>query len=152
MSRHFYVFRNEWTVPAAPATVFAALERLHEYPTWWPQVRRTNPIDDQTCELEVRSALPYALRLTAHHARKDEDEGVLEARLTGDLVGSSWWTLRPTPDGAATTVQFAEEVEVHRPLLRRLAFARPVFRANHAVMMRAGERGLRRHLGARDAL
>lgn len=144
MDRHFYVFRSEWTVPAPPAAVFAALERLHEYPAWWPQVRRTHPIDEETCELEVRSTLPFALRLTAHHARKDAGAGVLEARLTGDLVGSSRWTLRPHAGG--TAVQFGEEVEVHRPLLRRLSFARPVFRANHAAMMRAGERGLRRHL------
>jgi hypothetical protein len=126
--------------------VFDTLAKLDEYPVWWPQVRSTCPIDEQTCEVEVRAGLPYSLRITAHHSRKDPGAGVLEARLTGDLVGHSRWTLTPGPHGRGTVLEFGEEVEVHRPLLRRLSFARPAFRMNHALMMRAGERGLRRHL------
>ncbi len=148
MSRHFYVFRSHWQVPVPAQTVFATLAKLDEYPTWWKQVRRTRPIDEETCEIEVRSALPYSLFMTAHHSRKDAAAGVLEARLTGDLVGRSRWTLAPSPDGTGTVLEFGEEVEVQRPLLRRLAFVRPALQANHAVMMRAGERGLRRHLAA----
>lgn len=146
MTRHFYVFCSDWTVPVPPPAVFATLAKLDEYPQWWPQVRSTRPIDDDTCEIEVRSHLPYSLRMTAHHSRRDPSAGVLEARLTGDLVGTSRWTMTATPDGRGTHLQFGEEVEVHRPLLRRLSFARPAFRANHTLMMRSGERGLRRHL------
>ena len=148
MSRHFYVFRSDWLVAAPTPTVFETLAKLDEYPQWWPQVRNTKPIDEETCELEVRSSLPYSLFMTAHHSRKDREEGVLEARLSGDLEGHSRWTLAPTPDGTGTVLTFGEEVEVRRPLLRSLSFARPAFRANHALMMRAGERGLRRHLAA----
>ncbi|MGQ0629805.1 MAG: SRPBCC family protein [Sporichthyaceae bacterium] len=146
MSRHRYEFTSHWVVPAPPAAVFDTLARLDEYGRWWPQVRRTRGIDEHTCEVEVRSLLPYSLRMTAHHSRKDPAAGVLEARLSGDLVGTSRWTMTPSRDGAGTLLRFGEDVEVARPLLRRLAFARPAFRFNHAVMMRAGERGLRRHL------
>lgn len=146
MSRHLYVFRSKWIVPAPAATVFDTLAALDKYPQWWPQVRSTRPIDDDTCEIEVRSHLPYSLRMTAHHSRRDAAAGVLEARLTGDLIGKSRWTMAPTPDGTGTVLEFGEEVEMIRPLLRRLSFARPAFRANHSVMMRSGERGLRRHL------
>lgn len=145
MSRHFYVFRSHWLVEAPAPRVFDTLAKLDEYPNWWPQVRSTRPIDEQTCEVEVRSTLPYSLRMTAHHSRRDPAAGVLEARLSGDLVGHSRWTLTPAPHG--TVLEFGEEVELRRPLLRKLSFARPAFRINHAVMMRAGERGLRRHLG-----
>lgn len=151
MNRHLYVFRSDWIVSAPPATVFATLAKLDEYPQWWPQVRSTRPIDDDTCEIEVRSGLPYSLRMTAHHSRRDAGAGVLEARLSGDLVGKSRWTMAPTSDGRGTHLHFGEEVEVHRPLLRRLSFARPAFRLNHALMMRAGERGLRRHLARSGA-
>ena len=126
--------------------MFETLAKLDEYPSWWPQVRNTKPIDEQTCELEIRSTLPYSLFMTAHHSRKDAREGVLEARLSGDLIGHSRWTMRPTPDGSGTLLTFGEEVEVRRPLLRRLSFARPAFRLNHTLMMRSGERGLRRYL------
>lgn len=153
MSRHRYVFRSVWAVPAPPDVVYATLARLDEYPHWWRQVRRTNPIDDDTCELVVRSTLPYDLRMTAHHARRDPAAGVLEARLTGDLEGHSRWTLAPVPGNGTdngsrigTRLEFGEEVEVHHRLLRLFSFARPAFRANHALMMRAGERGLRDYL------
>jgi hypothetical protein len=89
--------------------------------------------------------LPFALRITAHRSRADAGAGVLEARLTGDLEGFSRWELTAAPDGG-TLLSFSEEVEAVRPLLRRLAFARPLFEVNHRVMMRAGERGLREHL------
>ncbi|MBA3743023.1 SRPBCC family protein [Sporichthya sp.] len=148
MSRHFYVFRSHWLVPAPVPIVFDALAKLDEYPHWWRQVRSTRAIDEQTCEIEVRSSLPYSLFMTAHHSRRDPEAGVLEARLTGDLEGHSRWTLAPSPDGTGTSLHFGEEVEVRRRLLRTLSFARPAFRVNHAVMMRAGERGLRRHLKA----
>ena len=151
MSRHFYVFRSHWLVPVPVPTVFDTLAKLDEYPTWWKQVRSARPIDEVTCEIEVRSALPYSLRMTAHHSRKDPAAGVLEARLTGDLVGHSRWTVRDSPDGRGTVLEFGEEVEVQRPLLRKLAFVRPALRANHALMMRAGERGLRRHLAGRPS-
>ena len=151
MSRHFYVFHSHWVVPAPAPRVFDTLAKLDEYPAWWPQVRNARPIDELACELEVRSSLPYSLRITAHHSRKDPDAGVLEARLTGDVVGHSRWTLTAGRDGAGTILEFGEEVEVRRLLLRRLSFARPAFRINHALMMHAGERGLRRHLEVRAA-
>ncbi|MFE0458979.1 SRPBCC family protein [Kitasatospora sp. NPDC058965] len=72
--------------------------------------------------------------------------GVLEAELTGDLVGWSRWTVHPAGAGAAVAV-FEEEVRPGKALMRRLALpGRPLFLANHALMMRAGERGLRRLL------
>jgi hypothetical protein len=70
---------------------------------------------------------------------------VLEAKLTGDLEGFSRWTITATGSGA--DLLFEEEVVTTKALLRRLApIARPAFRANHALMMRHGERGLRTYL------
>lgn len=149
MPDHRYVFHSVWSLPAPAPQVFAALSRLDEYPAWWPQVRRARRIDDETCDLAVRSTLPYTLRMVAHHARRDPAAGVLEARLSGDLVGHSRWTVHGTPEGARC--EFEEDVHLASPLLRRLTFARPAFRVNHALMMRAGERGLRTHLAAADA-
>ncbi|HEX3827405.1 MAG TPA: SRPBCC family protein [Sporichthyaceae bacterium] len=141
---HRYTFASSWHLPVPPDVVFAELERLDRYPMWWRQVRAAERIDDNTCRLVVRSVLPYDLRVTAHRLRADPAEGVLAARLSDDLVGTCGWRLIRQPDG--TRVEFTEEVEAQRPLLRRLAVARPALQANHAWMMRCGERGLRRHL------
>ena len=141
---HRYSFAGTWRVPADPDVVFAELERLDRYPLWWPQVRLADRIDDDTCTVVVRSRLPYSLRMTAHRMSVDRERGVLAARLSGDLAGVTGWRLVRTAGG--TLIEFSEDVEVHRPLLRRLAWARPAFRANHAWMMHCGQRGLRHHL------
>jgi hypothetical protein len=146
---HAYSFACSWALPAAPDVLYATLERLDLYPQWWRQVKVAERIDDDTCRVVVQSRLPFSLRITAHRSRADAAAGVLEARLTGDLEGFSRWVLRPAPEGG-TVLTFSEEVEAVRPLLRRLAFARPLFEINHRVMMRAGERGLRAHLSGRS--
>ena len=142
---HRYLFSSTWSMPAPPEVVYQTLERLDLYPQWWRQVKVAERIDDDTCRVVVQSRLPFSLRITAHRSRADAIEGVLEARLTGDLAGFSRWSLSPAPRGG-TSVTFSEEVEAQRPLLRRLAFARPAFVVNHRTMMRSGERGLRAHL------
>ncbi|MFD9796478.1 SRPBCC family protein [Streptomyces sp. NPDC059070] len=136
-----YRFRSVWQVPAPPAEVFAVLERAEEYPRWWPQIREVVPTGEHGGTARFRSLLPYELVVTARERRRDRDAGVLEVAMSGDLEGWARWTLRPCAHG--TRAVYEQEVDVRKPLLRRLAVpGRPVFRANHAVMMRAGRRGL----------
>ncbi|MFI1355678.1 SRPBCC family protein [Streptomyces sp. NPDC020898] len=142
-----YRFRTQWTLAAPRATVYDALERAEDYPRWWPQVREVNRIDDTSGVVRIRSVLPYDLTFTAREVRRDPAGGVLEIAMTGDLDGWARWTL--TEAGSGTLARYDQEVDVAKPLLRRLAVpGRPVFRANHALMMRAGRRGLAAHLEA----
>ncbi|MFF3318394.1 SRPBCC family protein [Streptomyces sp. NPDC003035] len=141
-----YRFRSVWQLAAPPAAVYAVLERGEDYPQWWPQVREVVPVDDRTGTARFRSFLPYDLLVTVETRRSDPVAGVLEASLRGDLEGWARWTL--TPRGTGTHALYEQEVEVTSPLMRRLAIpGRPVFRANHALMMRAGRRGLAARLG-----
>ncbi|GGZ62527.1 polyketide cyclase [Streptomyces inusitatus] len=136
-----YRFRTVWELPAAPAAVFAALERAEDYPLWWPQVREVAPLGPDSGTARFRSFLPYELRVTVRALRHDPAAGVLEIALSGDLAGWARWTL--SAHGTGTRVLYEQETEVDRPLLRLLALpGRPLFRANHALMMRAGRRGL----------
>lgn len=140
-----YRFRSSWHVPAPPAESFRVLEELADYPAWWPEVRSAERVDDDTFRIRVRSVLPYDLLITTTRVRADEPAGVLEARLTGDLTGSTRW-LVSGQDGGARLV-FEEDVVANKALLRRLGLvARPAFRANHALMMRSGQRGLLAYL------
>jgi uncharacterized protein YndB with AHSA1/START domain len=142
-----YRFRSLWALPAPPAAVYTALEHAEDYPRWWPQVREVSRIDELTGTIRIRSLLPYDMAFTAREVRRDPAAGVLEVAMTGDIEGGARWTL--TADGAGTRARYEQEVEVRKPLLRRLAVpGRPVFRANHALMMRAGQRGLRTYLEA----
>ncbi|MFC4610890.1 SRPBCC family protein [Streptomyces maoxianensis] len=141
-----YRFRNVWDLTAGPAAVYEVLERAEEYPRWWPQVREVTALDEITGTARFRSFLPYELLVTARAQRRDPAAGVLEVGMKGDLEGWARWTL--TEHGGGTRALYEQEVEVRKPLMRRLALpCRPVFRANHAAMMRGGRRGLAAYLG-----
>ena len=115
-----YRFRTQWSLPAKPTAVYDVLEQAEDYPRWWPQVREV---------------------------RRDREAGVLEIAMTGDLDGWARWTI--TADGDGSLARYDQVTEVHKPLLRRFAVpGRPVFLANHRLMMRAGRRGLVAHLEA----
>ena len=148
-ARHRFVFRSVWRLSAPPEAVYEVLERAGEYPRWWPQVREVRALEESSGSARIRSVLPLDLRITGRAARRDPAAGVLEMEITGDMEGWAHWTV--TGDGAgggrgAVAVD-EQRVVVRRALLRRLAWpARPLFRANHAAMMRAGRRGLERWL------
>ncbi|MFC8235912.1 SRPBCC family protein [Streptomyces sp. NPDC056663] len=136
-----YRFVSIWDVSAPPAVVYEVLERAEEYPRWWPQIREAATVDDATGTMRIRSFLPYDLVMTVRESRRDPAAGVLEVTLDGDLDGWARWTV--TAHGTGTRATYEQEVEVRRTVMRLLAVpGRVVFRANHALMMRAGRRGL----------
>ncbi|MFF2506771.1 SRPBCC family protein [Streptomyces sp. NPDC058067] len=136
-----YRFRSVWDLPGEPADVYAVLERAEDYPRWWPQVREARPLEGGGGTARFRSFLPYDLVVKAVERHHDPAAGILEIALWGDLEGWVRWTVWAHAGG--TRVLFEQEVEVTRPLMRRLALVgRPLFRANHALMMRSGRRGL----------
>ncbi|MGW9131143.1 SRPBCC family protein [Streptomyces sp. NPDC055681] len=136
-----YRFVSIWDVSAPPAAVYGVLERAEEYPRWWPQIREVATVDDVTGTMRIRSFLPYDLVMTVRESRRDPAAGVLEVTLDGDLDGWARWTV--SAHGTGTRATYEQEVEVRRTMMRLLAVpGRAVFRANHALMMRAGRRGL----------
>ncbi|MGW0964042.1 SRPBCC family protein [Streptomyces gelaticus] len=136
-----YRFVSIWDLPAPPGAVYEILERADDYPQWWPQVREVTSADGTSGTTRIRSFLPYDLVLTVRERRRDPRAGVIEATLSGDLDGWVRWTVTPHGDGSRAV--YEQEVDVRRRLIRLLAVpGRPVFRANHALMMRAGRRGL----------
>ncbi|MFE6867009.1 SRPBCC family protein [Kitasatospora sp. NPDC057692] len=151
MDPNHYRFRGVWRLAAPPAAVYAALADVAGYPRWWPEIRAVRETGPRRGEVLVRALLPYHLVIGLTAVRQDPAAGVLEAAMHGDLTGWSRWTV--TADGAGGALAlFEEDTRPAKPLLRRLALpARPLFRANHAVMMRRGRRGLAAHLAARPA-
>ncbi|MTE18218.1 polyketide cyclase [Streptomyces sp. TRM43335] len=158
MGVNHYRFRSVWEVAAPPEEVYEVLERAEEYPVWWPQVREVVRRDDRPAgaggwsgTARVRSLLPYEVRLAVRLTHRDPAAGRLGIEMDGDLRGRASWRL-VSPGGAwgGTRALFEQEVEARRPLLRLLAPpCRPLLTANHALMMRAGRRGLCRRLGER---
>ena len=145
-----YRFRSTWRLDAEPETVYRVLERPDLYPRWWPQVREVRQTGETTGTLTFRSLLPYDLTVHARASRQDPDRRVLEVAMTGDLEGWVRWTVDDGQPG--TRLLFEQEVVVRKALMRLLALpCRPLFVANHALMMRSGRRGLLAHLAADTA-
>jgi hypothetical protein len=149
-----YEFRHEWSVPARVGDVYDVLVDIGLYPCWWPQVRAVVRAGEERVLLVCRSVLPYSLEFVASRRREDPVAGVLEAELSGDLDGWARWSLSASEDAASsvpgTRVVYEQQVVTTKRLLRVLApVARPALRANHAWMMRAGERGLRQRVTTR---
>ncbi|MFJ9786328.1 SRPBCC family protein [Amycolatopsis sp. NPDC101161] len=141
-----YRFSSTWLLPGtAPERVFGAVTDLAGYPRWWSDVRTVRRVDDDTAELVCRSRLPFRLVVRMHRDHQDEQAGLLRVRLSGDLDGVLAGAVRAA--GAGTLLQITQDVQARKELLRRLdAVARPLFRANHALMMRRGHRGLSAYL------
>ena len=145
---HRYVFHTEWHLTASPDDVYTALHDVASYPQWWPQVRSVRAVDEVTGELRCRSMLPYDLVFVVSREVEDPSARVLAARQTGDLEGTSRWTI--AADGDGTVATFDEDVVVRKALVRAAGvIARPALRFNHDRMMHDGERGLRRYLEQR---
>ena len=142
-----YVFRSTWRLAAPVGAVYEALRDVESYPRWWPQVVAVRRLDDAGGELRCRSLLPYDLVFAVHRETEDAASGVLRATLTGDLAGTSQWTVGVDDAGTGSVAVFDEEVDVHKGLVRAAGrLVRPALRFNHDLMMRAGEKGLRGYL------
>ncbi len=138
-----YSFRDVWSVRAATTTVFDALVDLANYPAWWPDIRSVTQVDDDTAEVRCRSTLPYALTFCLHRAVQDQEAGRMRVNITGDLQGYVQGVVAPHR-AAGSLLAISQRVMVNKRLLRALApVARPLFRVNHALMMRRGQRGFR---------
>ena len=122
LNLNFYSFRSTWTVDLPPESAYSLLREIGEY-------------------IRARALLPYDLWFVGEPNEYPE-ECALELKMTGDLEGFSRFTIEA--DGGGSRLLFEEQVVANKPLLRRLALiARPLFVANHWLMMRRGQAGLR---------
>lgn len=142
-----FVFEAVWRLPADPDTVYRALAASEDYHRWWPQIVESARLDHESGRLTAKSALPYRLRMVVRREIEDAATRNLRAALTGDLDGWSSW--RVVPDGPGSLAVYDQQVVVSARFLGLLAQLAPwPLRWNHQVMMRDGERGLRRYLAA----
>lgn len=146
MSLTHYRFTSVWTIAGPPGEAYEVLKDVTSYPGWWPEVKHVSRVaGGDSYELRCRSLLPYDLTFVILRSTEDEAAGVLEASMRGDLEGFSRWTVTGTQ--SLTRLVFDEEVITNKSMLNRLApLARPAFKANHSLMMRHGENGLRTYL------
>lgn len=151
MTATAFALTSCWHLDAPVERVWAALSEPAAWPRWWPYVRRVQTLRaggpdglGAVRRIEWATRLPYAIVIDVESIESRPHER-LRARASGQLVGEGAWHLQPEAGG--TRVVYEWRVDVAARWMRALApLLRPVFRWNHAGVMRAGEAGLRRHL------
>lgn len=138
---------SRWTVAAPPREVHHALLDFAAMPRWWPGVHEVEvEVPRRRARFEVRGLLPVTLRFGLQVLQAQEPE-LIRCAVSGHLEGQGRWTIAPRDHGAAARLSW--DVRLAHPLLRWVAWPlRPLLRASHAHVMRAGERQLEAHLHA----
>jgi hypothetical protein len=95
--------------------------------------------------IEWRSHIPYSVQFDFTVARIERPM-LMEGHAEGDLSGRGVWHL--LEDGGVTAVLYEWNVATTKRWMNVVApLARPVFAANHDIVMRWGGEGLARELG-----
>ncbi len=146
-----YEFTTRWRVAAPAQIVWDEICEIEQWPAWWKGLAAVEQIAPGDANglgsrgrLSWRGLLPYRTTLDIQLTRI-ESPAVLEGVVSGDLTGWGCWQL--SDEGRETMVRYDWRVDLATPWLRALApLLRPLFRVNHAHLMRAGYRGLTRRL------
>lgn len=149
-----YAFVSVWELTAPVDRVWDEITRPERYPEWFPYVTHAEELraGDETGVGSItrsrwRTALPYGLVFEARTTRVQRPH-LLELTATGDLEGTGRWEL--SEEAGITTVRYFWTVRTTKSWMNLLApLASPAFGWNHAVLMRAGGKGLAGRLGAR---
>ena len=108
--------------------------------------RRSSDRDRQRPALYFKGSLPYSLVFDLEVTRV-ERPGTLAGRASGELEGTGVWTLTEEA-GGVTIARYDWNVRTTRWWMNLLApLARPLFKANHDLVMKAGANGICSLLG-----
>ena len=145
---------TEWRLRAPIDQVFATIDAVESWPSWWPMVRMVERLDDgdanhlgAVSRLTFVGKVPYRLAFDMRVTRR-EPPMALTGSATGELEGEGDWTLRE--DGDWTVVRYVWAVRTTRPWMNTFAplpFVKEIFGLNHHAVMRNGLAGIRRRLG-----
>jgi len=149
-----YSFVTVWRHQAPIGDVYDAIADSLHWPEWWSTVTRVEEVaagDPVTGIGNVRrytfkGSLPYALAFDLA-VTGTERPRTLAGRATGELEGTGVWTLTEEAD-RITVARYDWNVRTTRWWMNLLApLARPIFKANHDLVMKAGAKGLCSRLG-----
>jgi hypothetical protein len=149
-----YAFATIWRHRAPIEDVYDAISDSLHWPDWWSTVTAVEEVDRGDPETGVgnvrrytfKGSLPYTLSfdLAVTGTRRPS---MLAGSATGELEGTGVWTLTEEADGI-TVARYDWNVRTTRWWMNLLApIARPLFKSNHDLVMRAGATGLCTRLG-----
>lgn len=156
MPSTYFDLVSQWRIHAPVDRVWAALTDTGSWPRWWPCVHDVRTLREggpdgvgAVRRIDWSTRLPYRIVIEVESVESVRHQR-LRGRSRGQLVGEGLWLLRAEP--GFTDVTHVWRVTLERRWMRWLApLLAPVFRWNHAGVMRAGEAGLRRYVAQTPA-
>lgn len=149
-----YRFVTVWRVQAPIDRVFAEIEDAASWPSWWPNVRSVEQVQNggedkvgAVNRMTFVGRLPYPLRFDMRLTRR-EPPTALVGEAAGELEGVGDWSLHE--EDGWTVVRYVWAIRTTAAwmnLLAPLPFVDAIFRLNHHAVMRGGLDGIRRRLG-----
>lgn len=150
MKKYSYSFVTSWKFESAIEPLWDIIYDFERWPEWWKAVKKVEILDNGVAAIgkKVRyswkSDLPYTLRfcLTSTHIDKYH---LIEGVANGDLDGFGLWKF--TEKGGITTITCSWDVNTNKKWMNIMApILKPIFRWNHAIVMRWGAKGLAKKL------
>jgi hypothetical protein len=114
-------FDRTWWFPVSPEQLWAVLNRVDQYPSWWSWLRELENDGFETgssAYCVIQSPLPYALRCTIHVDEMQAPEAIVTT-VSGDLRGPARLEVGRVADGC--TARLVWSLTPGTPLLRNLA-------------------------------
>lgn len=149
--RHHYCFVSRWKFDAPLEVIWVAIYDSERWPEWWPYVKLVYELQKgDECgigsirEYLFSSPLGYKLRFRLQlEDRKDLQ--LLKGIVSGDLNGTGCWKFYR--NGNYSVAECHWKVCTRLPWMNLFSLVlAPVFRLNHSLVMRAGERALRQRI------
>jgi len=149
-----YSFVTIWRHQAPIEAVYDAIADSLHWPDWWSTVTAVEEVSPGEPDTGIggvhrytfKGSLPYTLSFDLRVTNNVRPR-TLAGSASGELEGTGVWTL--TEEAGGTTVaRYDWNVRTTRWWMNLLApLARPIFKANHDLVMRSGAAGLCTRLG-----
>ncbi len=144
-------YTGRFGFPVPPSEVWAAIARFDQFEGWWGwlgelEVDGPGLQDGSVLRGTVAPPVPYRMRVAVELERCVSDR-LIDASVTGDLVGEAHLRLRPTSEGTVTDVAWSLEM-MQRPMRVAARVAHPLLRWGHDRVVEATVSGFRSQLVA----
>jgi carbon monoxide dehydrogenase subunit G len=142
-------YTGRFSFPVPPEHVWAAIERLDRFESWWSwlgqlQVDGTGLQEGSVLRGTVSPPVPYRMRVEVELQRCIPCQ-LIDARVTGDLAGDAH--LRIQPDGSSTVTDVDWSLEMlQRPMRVAARVAFPLLRFGHDRVVDGTVSAFRRQL------
>lgn len=152
MKRASYNFTSHWQVNAPFEKVWEIIASYDTWTTWWAGLDRLEAVHETPDHVGSRAKLIWRAKLgyrleTIISITSIEAPRLINFDSAGSLEGNGSWLVEG--EGKNSRITITWNVATTKPWMNLLSpILRPIFVASHHGLMRAGERGLNRHLSA----